>query len=118
MVLSFSQVGAQGLPFIRNYLPDEYDAHNRNFDILVDREEGVVYVANFEGLLYYDQAEWDIVLTPGLTRVTSLYQDSKGTIWIGGYNCIGYLELNEIQDLQIHLLEGISVFRGEVNKIW
>lgn len=118
MVLSFSQVGAQGLPFIRNYLPDEYDAHNRNFDILVDREEGVVYVANFEGLLYYDQAEWDIVHTPGLTRVTSLYQDSKGTIWIGGYNCIGYLELNEIQDLQIHLLEGISVFRGEVNKIW
>ena len=108
----------QGLPFIRNFTVDEYDAHTRNFDILVDPEEGVVYIANFEGLVAFDQAEWDIKHTPGFTRVTKLYKDSQGTIWTGGYNYMGYLAFNEMNDYDLQPLEGISSFRGEVNRIW
>ena len=37
-------------------------------------EEGNIYVANFEGLLYYDHAEWRIIRTPGTTRVTVVYR--------------------------------------------
>ncbi len=109
---------AQGLPFMRNYQPSEYNAHNQNFDILVDREEGVIYVANFEGLLYFDNAEWDIVHTPGISRVTTLFQDSTGKIWTGGYNFIGYLEYNEISDANLHPLENLTDIRGEVSEIW
>ena len=117
-VAGTTAVSAQGLPFFRNYLPEEYDAHNRNFDILAEPEEGVVYVANFEGLLIYDQATWDIKHTPGITRVTALYKDSDGTIWSGGYNYMGYLELNEVKDLTFHPLEEIANIRSEVNRIW
>ena len=117
-VVSTTAASAQGLPFFRNYLPEEYDAHNRNFDILADPEEGVVYVANFEGLLIYDQATWDIKHTPGITRVTALYKDTDGIIWTGGYNYMGYLELNEVKDIAFHPLEGIVNLRSEVNKIW
>ena len=46
-LLAVQQVWAQGLPFVRNYYSGDYGAHNRNFDILIEPTEGVVYVANF-----------------------------------------------------------------------
>ena len=46
-----------GIPFIRNFTATEYGAHNRNFDIACTKDN-TVFVANFEGLLYYDHAEW------------------------------------------------------------
>ena len=118
LLIGFLPVRAQGLPFMRNYEPSEYNAHNQNFDILVDKEEGVVYVANFEGLLYFDNAEWDILHTPGISRITTLFQDSMGKIWTGGYNFIGYLEYNDVIDAELHPLENLSGIRGEVNEIW
>ena len=87
---SILNLHAQGIPFFQNFPSTEYKAHNQNFDIVTD-DDGIVYVANFEGLLYYDQATWRIIHTPGITRVTSLYRDSKGTLWTGGYNYIGRL---------------------------
>lgn len=118
LLIGILPVVAQGLPFIRNYEPSEYNAHDQNFDILVDKEEGVIYVANFEGLLYFDNAEWDIVHTPGVTRVTTLFQDSTGKIWTGGYNFIGFLNYNEKSDIELCPLENLSDIRGEVNEIW
>ena len=52
-----SLIYAQGLPLIRNYTAAEYGGHNRNYDIETD-EDGTIYVANFEGLLYYDRTRW------------------------------------------------------------
>lgn len=117
-LLAVQQVWAQGLPFVRNYYSGDYGAHNRNFDILIEPTEGVVYVANFEGLLMFDNAQWEIKHTPGITRVTRLYSDSHGKIWTGGYNYIGYLRLNEVDDMELQPLKGIGDFRGEVNQIW
>ena len=117
-VMGTTAAFAQGMPFYRNYTPEEYNAHNRNFDILVDPIEGVVYVANFEGLLIYDQATWDMKHTPGITRVTTLYKDSQGVIWTGGYNYMGYLEFDAVKDVAHHPLQGIDDLRGEVNRIW
>ena len=83
--------GSQVLPLLKNYTPENYHAHNVNYDIYVDKN-GIVYVANFEGLLYYDRANWHIIHTPGITRITSLYCDKKDQIWAGGYNFLGYLK--------------------------
>ena len=83
-----------GLPFFVNYLPTTYQAHNRNFDVVSD-EKGRVYVANFEGLLYYDQADWHIIHAPGIFRITQLYKDRNGRIWVGGYNLFGYLTADQ-----------------------
>lgn len=79
-----------GHPFFVNYLPAEYGGHNRNFDILSD-SKGRVFVANFEGVMCYDQSKWHMVHAPGIFRITRLYEDSKGRIWVGGYNVFGYL---------------------------
>lgn len=79
------------IPFFRNFPASEYHAHNRNFDIVCD-DYGSVFVANFEGLLYYNGSSWRKIHTPGISRVTSLAKDSKGKIWFGGYNVFGYLK--------------------------
>ena len=40
-----------GLPFFVNYTAKEYEAHNRNFDVVCD-SAGTTYFANFEGIIY------------------------------------------------------------------
>ena len=95
---------SQGIPFIRNYSATEYGGNNQNFDIMTGKD-GIVYVANFEGLLYYDHAEWHMLHTPGVTRITALFRDSKGTIWTGGYNYIGYIEISANGSPMLHSCE-------------
>ena len=77
--------GAQGLPLIRNYTAAEYGGHNRNYDIEIG-EDGTVFVANFEGLLYYDHAQWRMIHASNISRITVVYRDSKNIVWVGGYN--------------------------------
>ena len=108
---------AQGLPFLRNFTPATYHAHNHNFDIEIG-ENGTIYVANFEGVLYYDRAEWRIIHTPGITRVTVIYGDKKGMIWTGGYNYFGRVETSANGELYLKRVGKKGLFRGEVVEIW
>ena len=108
---------AQGLPFIRNYTAKDYMAHNRNFDIIAN-DDGTLFVANFEGLLYYDNAEWNILHTPGITRITDIFKDSKGTIWTGGYNYIGRVVIARNGVPQLQATRQHTAVKGEVDKIW
>ena len=107
-----------GAPFFVNYPPTVYHAHNRNFDIVSD-DEGRVYAANFEGVLYSDQTGWHVLHTPGIFRVTRLYKDSGGRIWVGGYNLFGYLAGDEDGELELKLIfsSGSEGFLGEVTDI-
>lgn len=118
MAVVFScAVFAQGTPFLRNYNSDEYRAHNRNFDIITD-DAGHVFVANFEGLLYYDKTQWRIAHTPGTNRITSLYRDSKGIVWVGGFNYLGKVVVDERGSLQLQRMVSRGIVHGEVNRIW
>ncbi len=110
-------ISAQGLPFFKNISPSEYKAHKQNFDIEIDKK-GTVYIANFEGLLYYDNAQWRMIFTPGITRVTVVMKDSKGKIWVGGYNFFGYVRVNERGNLELKKQDEEHEFQGEVLDIW
>jgi signal transduction histidine kinase/ligand-binding sensor domain-containing protein len=116
MMAGMVGVQAQGIPFFRNYLAAEYNGPNQNFDIITGAD-GTIYVANFEGLLYYDNAEWRMIHTPGITRITAVFRDSRKTIWTGGYNYIGYLETGDEGQLQLHGLQNYAI-HGEVQWIW
>ena len=110
---------AQGVPLMRNYFSKEYGAHNRNFDVVCGAD-GMLFVANFEGLLYYDKAQWHIIHTQGIHRMTAVFRDKKDLIWVGGYNFIGYLDNDEFGRPQLRsVTPGGSVpFHGQVDKIW
>ena len=108
---------AQGVPYLRNFPATEYKAHNMNSDVIA-ANDGTVYVANFEGLLYYDNADWRIIYTPGITRITAVFQDSKERLWTGGYNYFGYLKTDADGNLYMHPCSSEQPFQGEVQWIW
>ena len=112
----------QGLPFIMNYPSNVYGAHNRNFDVVCD-SAGIVYFANFEGIIYYNGANWGKILTPGISRITRLHIDHQNQLWAGGYNYIGKLSASSIGTPQLisYLSDAtsgtVSMRIGEVNSI-
>ena len=116
-LLVLTTMSAQGIPFLRNFSATEYHAHNQNFDVITG-DDGTVYVANFEGLLYYDQANWRTIHTPGVNRITAVFRDSKGTVWAGGYKYIGYVETGAHGILRLHEIDPKNRFQGEVQWIW
>ncbi|MCP4550851.1 MAG: GHKL domain-containing protein [Bacteroidetes bacterium] len=79
-----------GIPFIHNYTPEEYKAHNQNFSIVADNRD-VMYFGNFAGILEYDGSEWQIIQTDNKTRVTALNKDNTGRLLIGSYGEFGLL---------------------------
>ncbi len=96
--------GGMGVPFFKNYTAHEYKGHNRNFDVLCD-SMGHVFFANFEGLLAFNQVEWQIVHTPGISRITDLSKDKEGRIWFSGANVKGYVESMEGDSILLHFTE-------------
>ena len=116
LCLSVCMAFPQGMPFIRNFTPEDYHAHNRNFDVAIGND-GLVFIANFEGLLYYDKAKWNIIHTPGATRVTVLRRDSKDNIWCGGYNYFGKIQRKPNGELYLQRVGEIGTFKGEVIEI-
>ena len=114
---SLSPLQGQGLPRIRNYSAAEYGTHNRNFDIEAD-DDGTVYVANFEGLLYYDRAQWRILHTPDISRVTVVVRTDDKRIWVGGYKFFARLERKANGELYMKPLGKKGLFDGEVLEIF
>ena len=108
---------AQGVPFLKNYSPDDYQANSINFDIKTGKR-GTVFVANFEGLLYYDHAMWNILHTTGFTRVTVIYRDKDNVLWTGGYNYFGKVDVKPNGELCLHQIGKPDLFRGEVLEMW
>ncbi len=108
---------AQGLPLIRNYTATEYGGHNRNYDVEIG-EDGTVFVANFEGLLYYDRAQWRMIHTSEVSRVTVVYRDSKNTVWVGGYNYFARLQARANGELFLQQVGQSGQFSGEVMEIF
>ncbi len=108
---------SQGIPFFRNFLPEEYHANSINFDIVND-DEGNVYLANFEGLMYFDHAQWRMLHTPGTTRVTVAVKAEDGTIWVGGYNFFGKIQHKDNGELYLKRVGAPDLFSGEVSEIY
>ena len=113
---SIFNLHAQGLPLIRNFTATEYGGHNRCYDIETG-DDGTVYVANFEGLLYYDRSRWRIIYTPDISRVTVVYRDSKDKVWVGGFNFFARLQRQANGELLMKQI-GQGKFEGEVMEIF
>lgn len=107
---------AQGFPLIRNYSATEYGGHNRCFDIEIGND-GTIFVANFEGLLYYDRSRWRIIHTPDISRITVVYRADDNTIWVGGYNFFARVQKRSNGELYMERVGEDGLFNGEVLEI-
>ncbi|MBK7338798.1 MAG: hypothetical protein IPJ00_22875 [Saprospirales bacterium] len=107
-----------GAPFIRNYPPDEYGAHNQNWAIAQDRR-GVMYFGNSRGLLEYDGASWRLIQPEHVRIIRSMAASADGRIFGGGYGEIGYLAPDSSRQLQfVSLLPHLDEAYRDFTDVW
>jgi hypothetical protein len=70
-----------GQPFVRNYLPKNYNAHVQNWDLVQD-ERGVMYFGNGDGVLEYDGVNFRLLELPLKTTVRTFAKDKNGVIYV------------------------------------
>ena len=85
----------KGIPFIKNYTPDDYGAQNQNWWMAQDKR-GVLYVANSEGLLEFDGVRWRILRVLNKSTVRSLALGIDGVIYVGCEGFVGYVAVDSI----------------------
>jgi len=104
---SYSQIKSIGIPFIKSYDPLIYKAESQNWCITQDNR-GYIYFANSAGVLAFDGINWNLIKLPNNGETRTLYKDKKGKIWVGGYNEIGYLTVDSINQI---------IYKSIVNQI-
>ena len=78
-----------GIPDVINYNKGSYNAGLQNWDIKQDKN-GVVYIANNEGLLGFDGRYWNLYPLPNKTIVRSVEIGEDNRIYVGGQDELGY----------------------------
>jgi diguanylate cyclase (GGDEF)-like protein len=80
-----------GMPLLRRYSPEDYNATPQHWAIATDKE-GRLFVGNSEGVLRYDGETWQLIELPGkqLGRDVVLGFDER--IYIGSYDSFGWLQ--------------------------
>lgn len=114
------------------HLLDEQHAltRNRTINDIVSDAGGLLYVSTSQGLLVYDSIENRVVVSdnalhlPGNDRITMLYSDLKGRIWLGGTKGIYRLDKSALSITKINDnprypdFHALSVSEDRKGNIW
>ena len=112
----FGQANRQeiGNPIAEVHTSKQYNAHGQNFAIVQDKR-GVMYFGNFAGVLEYDGATWRTLPTHNYAKVSSLYLDPSGKIFVGANGEFGYLKPDAKGTLHFESLsDSLSTTFGEI----
>ena len=71
-----------GLPFIQHFSGEDYGANKQNFDAVQD-QNGLIYVANADGVLEYDGVNWRLIKLSNDKPAFSRLIDRNNRIYIG-----------------------------------
>ncbi len=94
-ISGFSQSKRIGLPFIKNFSPQEYGQHIQNWSIIQD-ERGMMYIGNGNGMMEYDGERFRLIELPNETTTRSVAIDKQNRIYVGSVGDFGYLEPDSI----------------------
>ncbi len=101
------QVKNLGIPFIKNYTPEDYNGSTQNWSVIQDNR-GVMYFGNGDGILTFDGLSWKSISLPNKTVVRSFAKDKNGKIYVGGVDEFGYIASDSL---------GRTVFKSLLSKI-
>lgn len=114
---SFAQT-TLGIPAIRNYTHNDYNAGSEIWDIKQDKN-GILYFANDEGLLTFDGSYWKTYPLPNKSAIKSVAIDPTGRIYVGGQDEVGYFFPNEAGILKFHSLKHLLPLKArQFADIW
>ncbi|MCH8495796.1 MAG: hypothetical protein LAT57_09230 [Balneolales bacterium] len=90
---------SRGSYFVTNFTPKDYNAGTQNWEIVQD-SNGLIYVANRDGVLVFDGATWEIIPLTLNTPLRSLAIDENDRVYVGAVGQFGYLKPDNIGKLQ------------------
>jgi DNA-binding CsgD family transcriptional regulator len=90
-----------GLPDVINYSKQTYGGGLQNWDFKQDKN-GIIYVANNEGLLSFDGRNWHTYPLPNKTIVRSAETGYDNKVYVGGQDEIGYFAPASNGQLRYH----------------
>lgn len=94
-----------GMPIIKNYSKEVYQAGTQTWEISQDSLEHL-YLANNDGLLIFNGSDWTTHTLPNKTIVRSL-ELTESKIYVGGQNELGYFQKNDKGILIYHSLKNL-----------
>lgn len=89
-----------------NYTSNTYNAGNQNWSV-AQAQDGIIYIANNDGLLSFDGVNWKLHKMPNNLGVKSIFIDSSTTnekIYVGSYEEFGYFEKDSFNQLTYNTL--------------
>ena len=112
------------LPPIYNYSQTQYKAGMQNWQV-TQCEDGVLYVANNQGLLTFDGQVWQLHYLPQKKIARSVFADSRNPnsrVYVGSFEEFGYFQRNA-QNRLVYTslkdqLKGYSFHNDEVWQIF
>jgi DNA-binding CsgD family transcriptional regulator len=114
---SFGQ-NAIGLAEIQNYDKKTYKAGLQNWDFK-QAKNGILYVANNEGLLSFDGKYWNINSLPNKTIVRSLEIGTDNKIYVGGQDELGFFAPNTYGKMSYNsLIDKIPATEQKFGDLW
>lgn len=117
--LSFSlhaQILEIGRPFIKNYTSKEYKTTPYNYGIVQD-ERGLIYIANYAGLLVYDGVEWQQIPVPN-NYIYSIHKDFIGRIFIGSNGEFGQIKIDSLGGFYYAKISQKIKEKTKYNEVW
>lgn len=91
LFISIFAVAQEGIPVIKTYSVENYQAGIENWDVLQD-PKGLMYFANSEGILEFDGINWQLIPGSVNKKFRTLAQSKDGKIYAGGDHDFGFLK--------------------------
>lgn len=102
---------------IRNFGTVDFKASPYSYSITED-ENGIIYIANENGVLEYDGSSWRIIPIRGFSDVHTVKTSRDGKIYVGGTDEFGFLERDSLNILQYHSLRKELSDSIDVYLVW
>jgi len=108
-LIAVSAFAQSGNYFLSQHQPPSKAIDNTNFQIIED-QDGILLLANRNGIVKYDAVSWDLIKTPG--SIFTLILDNTGTVYAGGSNGFGFLDNTEVYvSLSDSILAPTDIFK-------
>lgn len=107
----------RNIPLLDHFTPNDYQGGIQNwaFD---QNSEGILYVANNDGLLEFDGRKWNKYNIPHSPRIRALKVDSQDRIFVGGQGQIGYFSKTKNNLNFTSLLKYLPNNKQDIAETW
>lgn len=110
-----AQISPLGIPFSKQYLPEEYKNAESNWSLTSD-DNGIMYFGNERAILEYDGKEWRSIVVDD-ERIQSLVC-LNNCVYFGGNQSFGVIKIDALGKHYPQYLSARFGSGKEINTIW